>query len=167
MVSCKGIDPLGHLSRTGDLATVGAIIFHDTELKSQQNIPLNEENVKSLVDTNEPASIPARYHMAVLPAHVPRMASVNFGLGSDGQVDPGYWFEINGCIGLATLARKQYGMIPRLSDGQLAVMRRVVIFFVSREEIGLQVAMLNTELESDLFNELETERLYNEAHPHA
>ena len=158
MISCKGIDPLGALTRSGEIACAGAIIFHDVELSSQNDVALSQEAVKSLFDVNEAASVPARYHMAILPRCVPRMFSVNSGVRVDtNAVDYGRWFELHGLTGAAELARGNYAALGDASDQQLAILRRLVVFWCDRATIGLQTADLARTMNEDLEEELAIE----------
>ncbi len=58
-------------------------------------MPLSDEGLKSLLDIVEGGSFAARYHVASIPAAVPRVFAVN---SSDAE-----WFENHGLHGLVAL----------------------------------------------------------------
>jgi hypothetical protein len=145
----KALDPLGVLTKSGEIKLMGAFIFHDFVFKSLQNTALAEEDIKGIIDPNEPCAFPARYHSAVMPKHRARMFSVNIGKSTldDTVDDPGYWFQTEGITALAYLARRDADGIRRLGDRAAAMARRVIIFQPTAGEIGLNTSRLAADLD--------------------
>ena len=102
----KAVDPMGILTREGKMEDFGAIMISDYNMKSLMNTALDEEDKKSLFQTEERGSVKARYHTVVLPMHMPRTFSCNADNDSGGHVDAGAYFEWNDMQGLAAVARK-------------------------------------------------------------
>ena len=152
-VFSKGLDPLGLMTKTGQMDDHACFAFTDFEFKSQKDTPLTFEEIKGLVDTNEPANYAARWSDAVLPRWRVRAAAVNAGLDDDGSVDYGQWFAGNRAMPLAFLARGQEAIIKGLPDTEQALARRVfIIRIAAKSDIGLNVESMAQELD-DLVDE--------------
>jgi hypothetical protein len=138
-VHTKGLDPLGSLTRSGDMNSIGAFVFSDAPLMTLMNDVLSDEAVKALVDVRETCAFPARYHTAVLPARYARIFSANCGLNISGQPDPGFYFQTYHQSSLALLARRDIDGLRRLSDDHQAIVRRAIVFVPQPSDIGVRV----------------------------
>jgi hypothetical protein len=141
-VHAKGLDPLGSMTRSGDMNSVGAFVFSDAPLMTLMNDVLSDEAVKALVDVRETCAFPARYHTAVLPSRHARVFSANCGLNVFGQPDPGFYFETYHQASLALLARRDIEGLRRLSDDHQAIVRRAIIFVPQPAQIGVRAQVM-------------------------
>ena len=70
---CKNLDSVGRLSMVCMMDKIGAFVFADFELKTKlERRPFSEEEVKGLLDPNEPGGYDCRYHPAVFAKWTPR-----------------------------------------------------------------------------------------------
>jgi hypothetical protein len=159
-VHAKGLDPLGSMTRSGDMSSIGAFVFSDAPLMTLMNDVLSDEAVKSLVDVRETCSFPARYHTAVLPARHARIFSANCGLSVTGLPDPGFYFQTYRQPALALLARRDVGAIRRLSDDQQAIVRRVIIFVPQPAQIGVRTRVITSAGAAQYDDELAIQAAY-------
>ena len=161
----KALDPVGLMTRSGEVSTMACFVFTDFMMRSLKDECLQEESIKALLDPGEPASYPARYHVAQLPKHRPRMFAVNAGKDINGETDFGWWFNQQMyCEPLTALARGDRRELSTMSDAQQAVARRTVVFCISnRDQIGLKTASGVQSLEQDFKVELAREREYMHA----
>jgi len=141
-VVAKALDPLGLVTRGGEVSQMGAFVFNDTPLRTLANNVLDVESMKSLVFVRESCAFPARYHNAILPAGHARLFTANSGLDLEGNVDNGSYFAEYHQHALATMARRNLQGVLALSDDDRAVLRRVVMFTPSPQDIGVQTAVL-------------------------
>jgi len=159
-VVAKALDPLGLVTRGGEVSQMGAFVFNDTPLRTLQNSTLDVEAMKSLVFVRESCSYPARYHSAILPAGHARLFTANAGLDADGNVDNGAYFADYNQGALAAMARRDLQRVLALSDDDRAVLRRVVMFTPQPDEIGVQTAALVEATASEYASELAVQDAY-------
>jgi hypothetical protein len=159
-VHAKGLDPLGSMTRSGDMNSVGAFVFSDAPLMTLMNDVLSDEAVKSLVDVRETCAFPARYHTAVLPGRHARIFSANCGLNAAGQPDAGFYFQTYGQHSLALLARRDTVGLRFLSDDQQAIVRRVIIFVPQPTQIGVRAQVMATAGAAQYAEELAVQAAY-------
>ena len=160
VVSAKALDPLGIMTRAGDITRAGAFVFSDAPLRTLMHEILDDEAVKALLDVREACSLPARYHAAILPAKHARLFSANSGVRVDGSVDHGAYFMTYRQMGLAYMARRDAGALRNMSDSEKAICRRVVMFTPSSSDIGLVVSALVDASASAYTDELEVQNAY-------
>ena len=139
------LDMLGLMTQSGQIEDHGAFAFTDFSLKSQKDVPLGEEDMKSFFDPNEVGCFTCRWHDAAIPKFRPRLGAVNSGkmqCKSKGDMitDYGWWFEVNRCPPGAALARGDEAELQKMSDHHQAIARRIMICKIeNREQIGLKV----------------------------
>jgi hypothetical protein len=160
VVNTKALDPLGLMTRSGDIARVGAFVFSDTPLRTLMNEVLDCEAVKALLDIREVCALPARYHQAILPAGHARLFSANSGVDNGGNVDHGAYFAAYGQPALANMARKDLARVLAMSDDERATCRRVIIFTPTVQEIGLHTIALETAATAAYADELLVQEAY-------
>ena len=130
-------------------------------MKSCNNVPLDIESMKNVLAVDDEASsYPARYHVAVLPRYKPRMFSVNTSLNNEGEINYGHWFDMNGLDFVGMLARREQQNIQAAGDEAVSFVRRAIIFFPTRELIGLNRANIEAAMQEEISIELEREKAY-------
>ena len=140
-VFTKASDPLGVLSHSGFLRRAGCIVLTDFTLKTGRNVKLDDEELKSLLDVVEGGTIQStRYRAAVIDPGLPRVIAVNTGGDSGSSTSTeenfGAWFAVHGQHGIAELLnhlgdlKKATKLIDRMSDDEVAFVRRVAIMLV-------------------------------------
>jgi hypothetical protein len=159
-VHAKGLDPLGSMTRSGDMNSIGAFVFSDAPLMTLMNDVLSDEAVKSLVDVRETCAFPARYHTAVLPARHARIFSANCGIDPHGQPDAGFYFQTYRQYSLAALARRDTSTLRNLSDDQQAIIRRVIIFMPRPSQIGVRAQAMSDAGSAQYADELAVQAAY-------
>jgi hypothetical protein len=159
-VHAKGLDPLGSMTRSGDMNSVGAFVFSDAPLMTLMNDVLSDEAVKSLVDVRETCAFPARYHTAVLPARHARIFSANCGIDQFGRPDAGFYFQTYRQHSLASLARRDTSALRVLSDDQQAIIRRVIIFVPQPSQIGVRTQVMSDAGAAQYAEELAVQAAY-------
>jgi len=141
-VSTKSLDPLGLVTRNGDMSKMGAFVFNDAPLRTMMSTNLDNESMKSLLDVREACAFRSRYHDAVLPAAHARLFSCNSGVNYAGAADPGAYFATYGLHGLACMARRDLAAVNSISDDERALCRRVVMFTPTASDIGFNSHVL-------------------------
>jgi hypothetical protein len=159
-VVAKALDPLGLVTRGGEVSQMGAFVFNDTPLRTLAHNVLDVESMKSLVFVRESCAYPARYHNAILPAGHARLFTANSGLDLEGNVDNGSYFADYNQHALATMARRNLQGVLALSDDDRAVLRRVIIFTPSPQDIGVQTAVLAAATAAEYTAELAVQEAY-------
>ena len=138
---------------------VGGFVFSDFCWVSLMNTRLIDEDIMATLDVAEPASFKCRYHVGVVEKRVPRFFCVNAGKNPDGSMDHGAWFEMDGLLVLAAMARGDD--LSSFTDKELAMARRVVIFPITTDDdIALDVQAESSKKEDDFELLLEAERIY-------
>ena len=126
--------------------SIGTFVFNDCPLRSLMASVLSTEDIKSLFDVREEASVPARYNVAIFPERCPRIFTANTGPNSD----TGYYFSTYGHDDIAEFARRR--PLNAFSTDNLAVCRRMIVFRPTRAEIGLVTANVQNRRGAD-YNE--------------
>ena len=93
-------------------------------------IPTDEQK-KGIFDVEEACHFKARYHQGILPADVPRLFGVNCGKDQAGDLLYDDWFDNQGMLGAAALARGDAEFLEAASGHLTAQARRVVIFNIT------------------------------------
>jgi hypothetical protein len=164
-ISSKALDPLGLVTKNGDMTKVGAFVFNDTPLRTLMNEIMSTEATKALMDVREPCAYTARYHDAILPRLHARLFSCNSGLHPDGTVDNGHYFCTNRQPALASMARRDLSSILSMTDDDHALCRRVVMFTPTARDIGLQTEGLIADAAAAYEQELEIRSRYYASAP--
>ena len=159
VVSAKALDPLGIMTRAGDIVKAGAFVFSDAPLRTLMHETLGDEAVKALMDMREACSLPARYHVAILPAKHARLFSANSGVFHD-SVDHGAYFATYRQMGLAHMARRDAAALSRMSDNERAICRRVVMFTPTVADVGLALGALVDASADSYIEEMEIQHAY-------
>jgi hypothetical protein len=159
-VVAKALDPLGLVTRGGEVSQMGAFVFNDTPLRTLAHNVLDVESMKSLVFVRESCAYPARYHNAILPAGHARLFTANSGLDLEGNVDNGSYFADYNQHALATMARRNLQGVLALSDDDRAVLRRVIMFTPQPQDIGVQTAVLAAATAAEYSAELAVQDAY-------
>lgn len=123
----KSIDPMGQLTRSGQMAGQAAICLTDLDLVSLMNSRLTVEHVKGLLQVYEPTHCPGRYHQIIITAYTPKCFAVNCDRLDDGTLDLGSWFRRQGLVGLVALAQQDVEALKAMSEDEIAMARRVWI----------------------------------------
>jgi hypothetical protein len=160
IVSTKAYDPLGSLTRSGEIHKVGAFVFDDAPLMSLMNERLDMEHMKALLGVREVCSYPARYHTAVLPSRHARLFTANSGV-HDGVVDHGAFFDRFHLTALANMARKNGAALRVMDEDGRAMCRRVVMFAPTEAEIGCTTVALQAENDALYAEELAVQEAYD------
>ena len=147
----KAFDPVGVLTKSGDTKNFACLCWHDFRFETKLGERLHSEHIKAILDVNEAASFPARYHMGCLPKGRPRMFAVNAGR-VNGTVDPGSFFDREGVPALGHMARGDLEELRKLSDDEVAICRRVAIAVPDRAEFELDLSSVQ-EAGRDLLEE--------------
>ena len=111
---------------------MGAFVFNDAPLRTLMASILSLEDLKSLFDVREEASIPARYATAIFPSRCPRLFIANSG----SNADAGHYFSTYGYEDLVKFARRE--SLDGFNADTLAVLRRMIIFKPTRAQIGFR-----------------------------
>ena len=164
-ISGKSLDPMGIMTKHGEMENKGALMLADLNMKSLMNQRLTVEEEKGLLQVYEAAHLPGRYHQAIIPAGMPRTISVNLGNRVDvlGNTvpDPGYYFDYEGMPALAAMARRDAEALRNCTDNDIAVAHRCVVFVVSG---GLDLAVdreaLDEALDDEVAEGIEQERRF-------
>ena len=157
----KALDPIGIMTKHGETAGMSCFMWSDVDMKSCNNVRLDTESVKNILAVDDEASsYPARYHVAVLPRFKPRIFSVNTSLYPDGSVNHGFWFDCNGMDYVGMLARREQSAILAAGDEAISFVRRAIIFFPTRELIGLNRANIEAQMQEEIEVELAREKAY-------
>ena len=138
-VYSKGLDPLGSMTKTGVLGSVGSVHLADFRTTSQNGVRLETQGLKALVDCFEVSNIEARYAMIRLEAHRPRTFSVQ-------NLE---WFGDNGYACLAAMAKGELDLTPAADlettdtvkygmtlEDCLACCRRTIVFVCPKEVVN-------------------------------
>jgi hypothetical protein len=119
-VLTKSLDSLGVLGASG-WSQIGGFGWADTNLTTLRDEAFNEEEAKALLGCEEEASYRARYHSVRLPAHVPRIMSVN----SHGNA--GHWAAINQLPAVAAMANRDLAACLAMTAHERAACRRLFV----------------------------------------
>ena len=131
-ISGKSLDPLGMMTKHGEVDSKGALMMADLAMKSLMDKYLDVDELKGLLQVYETAHIPGRYHQGIIPAGMPRSFSANLGkVGT--RDDAGAYFERENMPGLAAVARGDLAALKACSDDDIAVARRCIVFVVPDE----------------------------------
>ena len=85
---------------------------------------------------------------------------MNTSLNSEGEINYGHWFDLNGLDYVGMLARREQVTIRAAGGEAVSFVRRAVIFFPTRELIGLNRANIEAQMQEEIAIELEREKLY-------
>ena len=137
---CKNLDIVGRLSMVGMMDKIGAFVFADFELKTKlERRPLSEEEVKGLLDPNEPGGYDCRYHPAVFAKWTPRVWTLNTGLDDEGEQSFEQWFETQlHTDALAALSRSDGDWLRSASAHDQAIGRRAFVVKISEPLYEIQ-----------------------------
>ena len=167
-ISGKSLDPMGVMTKHGEMESKGALMLADLNMKSLMNQRLTVEEEKGLLQVYEAAHLPGRYHQAIIPAGMPRAISVNLGkvVNEQGQAvpDPGHYFFYEGMPALAAMARGDAEALRACDDNDIAVARRCVVFVVPEElDLAVDREALDKALDDEVAEGIEGERRFLEA----
>ena len=123
-VLTKQLDPAGLLTKSGMLLEAAAFCVTDFDPVSQNGVALTEEGLKGLIDVEEGGGYPARHHVAMIRAGIPRLFAVN---GSGAELTE--WFAKYTCTApLAPLLIKDAEVMRIAHPDVQAQARRIVVF---------------------------------------
>ena len=78
----------------------------------------------------------ARYNVAILPENHPRLFTANSGPGGD----LGYYFQTYGHNDVAAFVRRDQARVNAINNADvLGILRRMIVFNPTREQIGFRV----------------------------
>ena len=123
------------------------------------NTSLTMREKVNLVSMDEKCETRGRYHQVIIPAGMRKVFSANFGVNPDGSDDPGGFFEENGLLGVAALARGDLGALLRCGGLDMAAARRVAVL-VTHEDFGIDIQALEDAGEAEHAEELAREAAY-------
>ena len=140
---------------------MGAFVFADMKMVSLMNSRLDTEHLKALLGVYESGAVPGRYHQVLFPADVPRIFSCQVGKKTPSSFDAGVYFDRECMPGLAALARKSMADVARLSDDDIAMTRRSIVWVIPNTTfIGVKKEEINRDKRSIVQAALEAERAY-------
>ena len=113
------------------------------------------EEKKGLLYVKKDARIGCRYHVAIFPANVPRLFSVNPGRSDDGTVAYDHWFHWNGLPSLAAVINGDLRALKECDEHHMAIARRSVIFAVKSRLFNIDAqAAVDTRIQELIEDEL-------------
>ena len=152
------VDPLGCLTKAGEVDEKGCFCGHDAKLVTLQNTRLNNNDLKNLFKVYRSANLPGRYHVGIIPAGMPRNFSCNMGkiydavLGSEVD-DAGAYFDDEGVPSVACMARENMVDFRGLTDDERAIARNVVVFNTNGVDFGHDVAAVLDDIRTQVDEE--------------
>jgi hypothetical protein len=160
-VYTQNVDPLGITTKAGEMGSMGAFVFADMVMKTLMNTRLEDEHLKALFGVYETTAVPGRYHQVIFPKDVPRMFSCQVGKRTNTGCDAGVYFDREGLPGLAALARRDEDELAMLSDDDIAMARRSIVWVIPDTKfIGVKKEAITRDKRSIVEAALAAERSY-------
>ena len=159
----KSIDPIGLLTKDGQMDSFGALMLADFNMRSLMDRCIDDEGKKSLFQVDEAGHLPCRYHQAILPKYTPRVFSCNTDVDEYGRFNVAHYFEENHLQGLAALARQDMPAMKRAGDNQVAISRRCVAFVIPDDlNLAVVVDSVKADMQAMVSEQIDNERRFLE-----